>query len=202
MNKVLRLNRLVLLVAVVAIVAAACGDSESDTAASPTAPVGAEEPAVLPPNPNPDDTPPIAGACLEGEPDCQDNPALGDPVQDLPLPGEDDGEGGADGDNPSTGMLVGGGLTVAEALETDASGVIAVQGFLLINVDGEARLCDALAESFPPQCGGASITVTNYEEVLGTPLQAEQGVSWTDETVTFLGEIVDGTFVVDPLVAQ
>lgn len=202
MRNVLRLNRLVLLVAMVALVAAACGDSEPDTAPAPTAPVGAEEPAPLPPNPNPGDTPPLAGACLEGEPDCQDNPALGDPVQDLPLPGENgEGDGGTGGESPSSPMLVGGGLTVAEALETDATGIIAVQGFLLIT-DGESRLCDALAESFPPQCGGDSITVTNYEEVLGTPLQEEQGVSWTDETVTFLGEIVDGTLVVDPLVAQ
>ncbi len=76
-----------------------------------------------------------------------------------------------------------------------------MKGFLLIDGDG-ARLCEALAESLPPQCGGASIPVSNYEEVLGTPLQSEQGVSWTDETVSFLGEIVDGTLVVDPFVAQ
>ena len=62
-------------------------------------------------------------------------------------------------------------------------------------------MCDLLAESLPPQCGGAVISVTGYEEVLGTPLKSAQGVSWTDELVSLLGEIVDGTFVVDPTVA-
>ena len=191
-------RRLLVLVAVVAIVAAACGDDDDPAASpSPTTAVSAEDPASLPPNPNEDPAPSIAGACLAGEPDCQDNPALGDP-QDLPDLPEDPGTG--ETVEPS-GMLVGGGLTVSEALATDATGIIAVQGFLFV-VGGEARLCELLAESFPPQCGGADIPVTNYEEVLGTPIQEAQGVTWTDEVVTFLGEIVDGTLVVDPLVAQ
>ncbi len=192
-------RRFFVLVAVVAIVAAACGDDDEPAAEpSPTAPV-AGDPASLPPNPNDEPAAPIAGACLEGEPDCND---IGVPIepQDLPIAPEDPGADPGEVVAPS-GMLVGGGLTPAEALETDAEGIIAVQGFLFI-VDGEARLCELLAESFPPQCGGSSIPVTNYEEVLGTPTLEEQGVIWTDQTVSFLGEMVDGTLVVDPFVAQ
>ena len=166
--------------AVLVLVAAACGSGEEANA--PLAPNGSEEPAVLPPNSNPDDTPTVAGACIEDEPDCED-------TFDTP-------------DEPSpTGMLVDGGLFVADALATDATGIIAVKGLLLIDDQG-ARLCELFAESAPPLCGGASILVTNYEEVLSVPLTSAQGVSWTDQLVSFLGEIVDGTLVVDPTVAQ
>lgn len=187
---------MVAVIAALALVAAACGsgDDASDAPVAPTQ--GSEEPAPLPPNPNSDETPPAAGACLEGEPECNDTPQPGEVPQDLPPPSDEPVSPGG-----SQGALVDGGLTVTEALNTDATGVIAVKGFLVIDGNG-ARLCEALAESFPPQCGGASIPVSNYEEVLGTPLQNEQGVSWTDGTVSFLGEIVDGTLVVDPFVAQ
>ncbi len=97
-------------------------------------------------------------------------------------------------------MLVDGGLTVSDAIGGGASGVIAVQGFLLIDAEG-ARLCEVLAESFPPQCGGPSLPVTGYEEVLASPLSNSGDISWTDQTVSLLGEIVDGTLVVDATVA-
>ena len=94
-------------------------------------------------------------------------------------------------------MLVEGGLSVSEALTTGATGVIAVQGFLVDDGTG-ARLCEALAESYPPQCGGASILVTGYEDVITVPLGTEQGVTWTDESVSLFGEVTGGTLVVSP----
>jgi hypothetical protein len=51
----------------------------------------------------------------------------------------------------------------------------------------------------PPQCGGASLAVTGYEGALSGPLQNAQGVSWTDDVVSMLGQIVDGVFVIDAL---
>jgi hypothetical protein len=181
----------------VALVAAACGGGDDDGSAPQ--PPGSEEPApVLPTNDDPGATPPAAaGACLEGEPDCVDT-LVGDPVP-LPPPG-DDPAGDDGGPVVSGGMLVDGGLTVSEALATDATGVIAVRGFLLDDGSG-ARLCEALAESYPPQCGVASIAVTGYEEMVDVPLVQAQGVTWTDQTVSLLGEIVDGVLVVDPMVA-
>jgi hypothetical protein len=192
MKKPLRLS-LVALLAVLALVAAACGTGDDRSASA--APVGgSEEPAVLPPNSKPDTTPPLAGACLEGEPECNDTAAPGDVPSDLPPPDVPD--------TPlsPTGVLVDGGLTVAEALATDATGVIAVKGFLLVDDQG-ARLCELLAESLPPQCGGSAIAITGYEEMLSTPLSNAQGVTWTDQYASFLGEIVDGVLVVDPTVA-
>ena len=139
------------------------------------------------------DTPPAAaGACLVDEPDCNDTGAL--PDDDNPLPPPSD-----DGATVSGGMVADGGLSVSDALTTDATGVIAVQGFLFDDGSGPV-LCDALAESFPPQCPGVSIPVSGHEEVIGVPIMTEQGVSWTDQTVVLFGEIVDGTLVVDPTV--
>ena len=97
-------------------------------------------------------------------------------------------------------MPADGGLTIADALASDATGTIAVQGFLVDN-GTTARLCEALAESYPPQCGGDSIPVAGYEEMIDVPLASAQGVTWTDEYVTLFGEIIDGTFVVDATVA-
>ncbi len=71
-----------------------------------------------------------------------------------------------------------------------------MSGFLLVDADG-ARLCELLAESLPPQCGGVFVPIEGYEEVLAVPLQSAQGIEWTDQAATFIGEIVDGTFVVD-----
>ena len=94
-------------------------------------------------------------------------------------------------------MLVDGGLTVAEALTTDAVGIIAVTGFIVVN-DSGAHLCELLAESLPPLCGGAAIEVADLSTIDPDSLSEAQGVTWTDQPVTILGEIVDGTLVPDP----
>ncbi len=140
-------KRLVALGAVVALVALACGDgARSDNPASDgLSPATTVPPAdVVQDDPAPD----VASTCLEDEPDCQDIPGAGSE----PLPLDDEPKGVEPGGG--AGLVIGGGLTVAEALETDATGVIAVQGFVVRDSSG-IRLCDLLAESLPPQCGGA-----------------------------------------------
>lgn len=99
------------------------------------------------------------------------------------------------GDPVVGGLLVDGGLTVGETLTTDAVGVIAVKGFLVQDAAG-ARLCDLLAESLPPQCGGASIDLSDTSTIDPGEMKSEQGVTWTDQTVTVFGEIIDGVLVV------
>lgn len=127
-------------------------------------------------------TPAIDAACLVGEPDCNDTPG-GEPT-DLPPPGDDSGE-------PLPAAM-----PIADAVT--ATGPVAVNGFLVV-VDGEARICEALAESFPPQCGGASVTITSYDQVDPDDLQNEGEVTWTDYAVTIFGEMVDGTLVATSL---
>ena len=191
-------GRVVALLALVALVVAACGGDSSNDEPAPLAPAaGSEQPDPLPPNDDPGGAPAIAGTCLEGEPDCLDTLEPGQEPQDLPPSVDEPGTAG--GSVAGGGMLVAGGLTVSEALATDAI-IIAVQGHLLDDGSG-ARLCEALAESYPPQCGGASIPVTGYEEVIAVPLASAQGVTWTDQSVSLFGEIIDGILVVDPTVA-
>ncbi len=171
------MNRAMLAVTIsMALAAAACGGDDSEVA---TRGSGAD--------------PAPSAQCNEEEPDCDDTAV-------------DDGTGdaGSDAGTSSDGAVVDGGLTVGEALETDATGTIAVRGSLVAD-DESARLCDALAESMPPQCGDPSVVLAGLTagDLESLPdadtfeLQTAQGVTWTDQHVTLLGELVDGELVVD-----
>ncbi len=178
------LRRILPVVFALALVAAACGSDGSDDPADVSA-----------------GDPPVASICKEGEADCDDAVQPGEPGEPV---AEDPGSVDS-GPVTSTGTLVNGGLTVEEALETDAVGVLAVKGFLV--ADGTTiRFCSALLESFPVQCGGASVVVDapDVESLVfddEIPLVREQGVTWTDQTIVLLGELIDGVLVVDLLVA-
>jgi hypothetical protein len=162
-------KRLVLLIASFALVVAACGDDSETGGQLPLdSGFGGEQP--------------IAGACLEGEPDCNDTPG-GEPT-DLPPPGD-----GSDEPLPAA---------IQPSAAADASGQVAVVGFIVAMGD-EVKLCEALAESFPPQCGGAFVTVTSLDQVDPDDLQTEGDVTWTDFAVTIFGEMVDGTLVATPI---
>ncbi|MDX1689808.1 MAG: hypothetical protein R3290_02170 [Acidimicrobiia bacterium] len=179
------IRRFTIIAALLALVAVACGSGDA-VGGDQAAPTTVANDDALPPNP-------AAGACLEGAEDCND------------IPGQEPGNPLLEGDEPdlsqepgvSGGFVVGGGLTVSEALETDADGIVAVQGFIVADDTG-TRLCEGLAESLPPLCSGASIEVSDLSTVDPDELNTEQGVTWTDVTVTLLGELVDGTLVVDP----
>lgn len=146
-----------------------------------------------------DDTPAVAGLCPEDNPDCDDVGAIsGDDAPDA-----NDGDGTGDTISPVTGALVDGGLSVPEALATDATGTIAVKGFLFDDGSG-LRLCEALAESFPPQCGGESLVfdgftvddISNLPQAEDIVVNTEQGVSWTDHSVSLFGELDGDRFTV------
>ena len=159
------MNKLLLLLGALVLVVAACGGDSETT----------EE---LPPDSGSGDTPAVAGACLEGEPDCVDT-IVGEPT-DLPPPSDT-------GDEPLSAAIQPGDAA-------DVSGRVAVAGFI-VTVDDEIKLCEALAESFPPQCGGAFVTVTSLDQVDPDEIQSSGDVRWTDYTVTIFGEMVDGTLV-------
>jgi hypothetical protein len=150
--------------------------------------------------PNPDaDEPAVAALCAQDEPDCDDVGYI-----DAPLPLDPNANADDSGDLVAVGgMTADGGLTVDQALTGDVTGVLAVTGNLFDDGTG-LRMCSALAESFPPQCGGSSLTVDgfgfdrmielpNYEDI---QVQSSGTVTWTDGQVTLFGEVVDGTLVV------
>lgn len=136
--------------------------------------------------------------CIEGVVDCEDTAVVpGEDAKCLPdAPDCNDTPGGAPIEEvPSGGMTVDGGLSVSDALGTDATGILAVRGFLVSDATG-VRLCEVLAESFPPQCGGASFEVRDLRSIEELTT-AEGDVRWSEAEVTIWGEFVDGAFVAD-----
>ena len=97
------------------------------------------------------------------------------------------------GGDPGTGA--GPGLSVSEALESPLDDLLLVNGALVV-VDGEARLCEALAESFPPQCGGASLLIVGIDLENFPGLTTEGNTSWTDQPTQLLGRVSNGTLTV------
>ena len=89
--------------------------------------------------------------------------------------------GGDEQRRPAAGTPApGGGLTVQEALDSDAEGPLLVRGYLVRRRD-ETRLCTALAESDPPQCGEPSLRVEG--EIRKRP---------AGEEVSLLGDVRNG----------
>jgi hypothetical protein len=73
------------------------------------------------------------------------------------------------------------GISVPEAIASAGDvGEVLVNGNLFIDPGGTVRLCDAIAESFPPQCGGARLEVRGLD-LEGVPqLQEANGVRWAE----------------------
>jgi hypothetical protein len=108
--------------------------------------------------------------------------------------GDDDDAAGGD-TSPAPTAPVGPGISIEEALESDSTEPFLVKGNLLV-LDGQARLCSALAESFPPQCGGASLLVTGLDVAQVEGLMVEQDVMWTDRPIQLAGTVADGILTV------
>jgi hypothetical protein len=81
------------------------------------------------------------------------------------------------------------GMSVAQALgHRTTDDLVTVTGALFVDPDGTVRLCDAIAESFPPQCGGDRILVQGLDLDAVASLQTEGDVSWA-EGVTLFGSV-------------
>ncbi len=85
-------------------------------------------------------------------------------------------------------------ISVEEAV--DHEGPAVVTGSLLANGD-DVKLCAALAESFPPQCGGGSISVVGLDFDGLEGLTTEGEVTWSDLPISVEGVLADGTLTVD-----
>jgi hypothetical protein len=123
-----------------------------------------------------------------------------DMVQSAPPAAPDAGAGGdaLTGQDPAVGRGPAGdplaGTQFAAISPREAQGFaepapVVVEG--LLYGDGEQwRLCGELAESYPPQCPGGHLVVTNPEaigEEVRAGLTSAQGISWRDRGVTFAG---------------
>lgn len=127
------------------------------------------------------ETPDVAGACLAEDPDCQD---IGDPNADGPGTGSSD-EPITPSDSLSPSQVLAAG---------SIDGSFVVEGFLFVDAAGNAVLCDLILESYPPQCGGEALPVVGDLSLI--ELTTDQGLSWTDSTVSLEGTFDGTTFTV------
>jgi hypothetical protein len=114
-------------------------------------------------------------------------------LNDVAVSDDDPPTNGGSGDPPAVLVIVDGepgdaGMSVADAIgHQPTDDIVAVSGALFVAADGSVLLCDAIAESFPPQCGGARMSVRGLD--LGSlELQQANGVRWS-EGVTLLGSV-------------
>lgn len=63
-----------------------------------------------------------------------------------------------------------------------------MRGTLFAGADG-VRLCSAILESHPPQCGQPSLHVRGLDLVGVSNMEQAKGVGWTPREVTLAGEI-------------
>lgn len=116
-----------------------------------------------------------------------------DPITD------DDPQPSAGGGTSADGVLViqegstasGPGISIADALEYTGAEPVLVNGALFIDADGGVLLCEAIAESFPPQCGGTRLEVRGLDLSGDRMLEEANGVRWA-ESVQLLGRIEAG----------
>jgi hypothetical protein len=100
-------------------------------------------------------------------------------------------DGTADADGILTiapGTAGGPGITIAEALGTGGGQPLLVNGALFVDQDGGVLLCDAIAESFPPQCGGLRLAVRGLDLGSLPDLEEANGVRWAEQ-VQLLGTV-------------
>ena len=150
-----------------AVALAACGGNDDDERTSQDA----EAPTVAVDPPRNSDAPPNMPSPTEGEENSDEDP--GAPVT----------------------LAVGPGLSVPEAINSTLDDVLLVNGFIVV-VDGTVHLCELLAESFPPQCGGASLVVEGLDLKLVDGLERSGDVQWTSFPFQVLGKVAAGTITV------
>ena len=83
---------------------------------------------------------------------------------------------------------VGPGISIREALTSDLKGPLLVNGHLHVQND-QARLCEILAESLPPKCGGRILVVKGLDLKTMDGLTSAGSVTWSDQLVQVLGTV-------------
>jgi hypothetical protein len=101
---------------------------------------------------------------------------------------------GSGGDQPATADA-GGPITVEQLLARSADTPVAVQGLLHVD-QGVARLCAAILERYPPQCGEPSAELAGLDLSTVEGTTTAHGVTWKEGAVLTLQRAGDGRFTV------
>jgi hypothetical protein len=113
------------------------------------------------------------------------------PSTDPGSTGTDPGGAARDADgilNIAPGIEDGPGISIEEAIGNGGAQPLLVNGALFVDAEGRVLLCDAIAESFPPQCAGTRLEVRGLELASLPDLQEENGVRWAEQ-VQLLGTV-------------
>jgi hypothetical protein len=105
-------------------------------------------------------------------------------------PADDSDPGGGPPNDEATitvaqGVADGPGISIEEAIESARDEAVLVNGSLFIDPDGVVRLCSAIAESFPPQCGGERLRVIGLDPSSVPDLEEENGVRWAEHAQVY-----------------
>lgn len=96
---------------------------------------------------------------------------------------------------PPPAAATGPGITIEQALAANTTEPLLVRGSLV--AEGDAiRLCSAILESHPPQCGKPSLVVRGLDLKSLDGLTTADDVTWSDGEVKLLGSVADGTLTV------
>ena len=95
----------------------------------------------------------------------------------------------------STTEMAGDPITVEQLVARSADTPITVRG-LLISTGSEARLCAAILESYPPQCGEPSVVLVDVDVSTVVGVERAGDVAWLDGAVVEVQRRQDGTFAV------
>jgi hypothetical protein len=99
------------------------------------------------------------------------------------------------GNGGSSAIAAGPGLSIDQAIASTDKGPLLVNGSVLADGSG-VRFCSALAESYPPQCGGSSLRIEGLKLAEVDGLETASGVSWSSGPVQLLGTVEDGVLTV------
>ena len=142
----------------------------------------------------------LVAACGGGSSDdAAEVPMASDPSISDGLPLADD--------DATVTLGMGPGISVADALVSAADEPLLVNGYVFVFADGSVTLADLIAESFPPQPAGASVTVDGLD-VMQIPLtegppDTEIAITaWTEEPIQLIGEMVDGALLVTSMTSS
>ena len=83
---------------------------------------------------------------------------------------------------------VGPGISIGEALTSNLTGPLLINGHVHVQND-QVRLCEVLAESFPPQCAGRFLMVEGLDLTTIDALMSEGSVTWSEQPVQVLGTV-------------
>jgi len=106
-------------------------------------------------------------------------------------PDPDTGVKGGDADGIlqiAQGVGDGPGISIDDAIGQAGTGPLLINGSLFIDRDGSGLLCSAIAESFPPQCGGTRLRVRDLDLSSVPNLEEANGVRWA-EAIQLLGTV-------------